>query len=69
VAVAEGAARAESFGLRVGVGDALAASLGLTGAVRADKRGLAGETLLCRRGLALGLVDRVTGLDFVGAGF
>ena len=64
-----GAARAESLGLSAGVGDTLAASRGLTGADRAERRGLAGDALLCRRGLALGLVERVAGLDgFVGAG-
>ena len=46
VDVAEGPARAESLGLSAAVGGALAASLGLTGADRADKRGLAGDTLL-----------------------
>jgi hypothetical protein len=60
-AAAAGAERDDSFGLRAGVGDALAASRGLTGAERPNRRGLAGGALLWRRGLDLGLEERVTG--------
>lgn len=63
------AERGDSLGLSVAAGAALAASLGLTGADRADRRGLVGGTLLWRRGLAFGLEERVLGLADATDGF